>query len=57
MRGASFEEYDVETDAAARARMRALAGAERTVPDPGGGRPGRAGRLAGTRLHGERLTR
>jgi len=32
MRGATFEEYDVETDAAARARMRALAGAERTVP-------------------------
>jgi glutaredoxin 3 len=32
MRGAAFEEYDVEADAAARARMRALAGAERTVP-------------------------
>jgi glutaredoxin len=31
-RGCEFAEYDVEADADARARMRALAGAERTVP-------------------------
>jgi len=32
MRGAEFEEYDVEVDREARERMRALAGAQRTVP-------------------------
>jgi len=32
MRGADFVEYDVETDHAARERMRAVAGAQRTVP-------------------------
>jgi glutaredoxin 3 len=32
MRGDDFVEYDVETDRAARARMRALAGNGRTVP-------------------------
>ncbi len=31
-RGAEFVEYDVEADAAARARMRALSGGQRTVP-------------------------
>ena len=31
-RGVAFEEYDVETDPAARERMRAVAGAQRTVP-------------------------
>jgi len=31
-KGSEFEEYDVEADAAARERMRQLAGAERTVP-------------------------
>jgi glutaredoxin 3 len=32
MRGADFVEYDVETDRAARERMRSVAGAQRTVP-------------------------
>ena len=32
LRGADFVEYDVEQDPAARARMRALPGVERTVP-------------------------
>lgn len=32
LRGADFTEYDVETDRAARDRMRRVAGAERTVP-------------------------
>lgn len=32
LRGADFVEYDVEADPAARARMRAVAGAQRTVP-------------------------
>jgi glutaredoxin 3 len=32
LRGADFVEYDVEHDSAARARMRALPGVERTVP-------------------------
>ena len=32
LRGADFVEYDVETDRAARNRMRALAGTQRTVP-------------------------
>jgi len=31
-RGREFTEYDVETDAAARARFQALAGNRRTVP-------------------------
>jgi glutaredoxin 3 len=31
-RGAEFVEYDVEVDAAARERMRALSGGQRTVP-------------------------
>jgi len=31
-RGEEFVEYDVETDAAARERMRALSGCQRTVP-------------------------
>ena len=31
-RGESFVEYDVETDGAARDRLRALAGGQRTVP-------------------------
>ena len=31
-RGCEFVEYDVEADADARVRMRALAGASRTVP-------------------------
>ena len=31
-RGCEFEEYDVEADPEARARMRALAGMGRTVP-------------------------
>ena len=31
-RGCEFVEYDVEADAEARGRMRALAGASRTVP-------------------------
>ncbi len=31
-RGEPFVEYDVETDGAARARLRALAGGQRTVP-------------------------
>lgn len=31
-RRADFEEYDVEADPEARRRMRALAGAQRTVP-------------------------
>lgn len=31
-RGAEFVEYDVEADAAARERMRALSGGQRTVP-------------------------
>ena len=32
MRGADFVEFDVEADPAARARLRAVAGAQRTVP-------------------------
>ena len=32
MRGADFVEYDVEADRAARERMRAVAGPQRTVP-------------------------
>jgi glutaredoxin 3 len=32
LRGTEFEEYDVELDAAARARMRTLTAGERTVP-------------------------
>ena len=32
VRGSDFEEYDVETDREARERMRALVGAQRTVP-------------------------
>ncbi len=32
MRGADFVEYDVETDQVARARLRAVAGPQRTVP-------------------------
>jgi glutaredoxin 3 len=32
LRGTEFEEYDVELDAAARARMRSLTAGERTVP-------------------------
>jgi glutaredoxin 3 len=32
MRRVDFEEYDVEADPAARARMREMAGAGRTVP-------------------------
>jgi glutaredoxin 3 len=32
LRGADFVEYDVETDRAARERLRAVAGPERTVP-------------------------
>lgn len=32
LRGSDFVEYDVETDRAARHRMRALVGAQRTVP-------------------------
>ena len=32
LRGTEFDEYDVELDAAARARMRTLTGGERTVP-------------------------
>jgi len=32
LRGADFVEYDVETDRAARERMRRVAGAARTVP-------------------------
>jgi glutaredoxin 3 len=32
MRGADFVEYDVEADRAARERMRAVAGSQRTVP-------------------------
>ncbi|HEX2218092.1 MAG TPA: glutaredoxin family protein [Gemmatimonadales bacterium] len=32
LRGAEFTEYDVETDAGARARMRALAGSPSMVP-------------------------
>lgn len=32
LRGTEFVEYDVETDRAARERLRALAGAQRTVP-------------------------
>lgn len=31
-RGLDFDEYDVETDATARRRMRELAGSQRTVP-------------------------
>jgi glutaredoxin len=31
-RGQEFVEYDVEADAAARARLHALAGSQRTVP-------------------------
>ncbi len=46
----TFVEYDVEADAEALARLRALAGAARRA-GPGRGRPGRAGRLAGPRLH------
>ncbi|MGA2133262.1 MAG: Uxx-star family glutaredoxin-like (seleno)protein [Bryobacteraceae bacterium] len=32
LRGCEFEEYDVEADAAARARLRTLAGDQRAVP-------------------------
>jgi glutaredoxin len=32
VRGSDLEEYDVETDREARERMRALVGAQRTVP-------------------------
>lgn len=32
MRGADFVEYDVEADRAARERLRAVAGPQRTVP-------------------------
>ena len=32
VKGTDFVEYDVETDAAARERMRALANGQRTVP-------------------------
>ena len=32
LRGSDFVEYDVEADRAARERMRAVAGAQRTVP-------------------------
>jgi glutaredoxin 3 len=32
LRRAAFEEYDVETDVAARDRMRAIAAGQRTVP-------------------------
>ncbi len=32
LRGSDFVEYDVEADQAARERMRAVAGAQRTVP-------------------------
>ena len=32
MRGMDFVEYDVETDRAARERLRAVAGPQRTVP-------------------------
>jgi glutaredoxin 3 len=32
MRGLDFVEYDVEADGAARARLRAVAGPQRTVP-------------------------
>jgi glutaredoxin 3 len=32
LRGTDFVEYDVETDRAARDRMRTLVGAQRTVP-------------------------
>jgi glutaredoxin len=32
MRGADFVEYDVEADRAARQRLRAVAGPQRTVP-------------------------
>ena len=56
LRGAEFVEYDVEADRAARdaharAGRRAAHGA-----GAGRGRHGGAGRLAGPRLHGERLT-
>ena len=55
MRGADFVEYDVEADrrgarADARGRRRPAHGA-----GPGRGRRGGAGRVAGPRLHGERV--
>ena len=53
-KGSEFEEYDVESDEAARGRMRAMSPAPYTVPVLVEDGKDHAGRMAGARLRGGR---